>query len=123
VLDKNPVFDAISNATDLLKKNPGSMIAFFFLNLGLSIAVGIVVTIVMLAILAPFVGIWFIHHWLAILTGLPVLLAVGVLLGGYFGSSLNLMATEFYFQLTNLPVGAPANAMTPPPDTPAPQFE
>jgi hypothetical protein len=122
VLEKNPVFDGISGATDLLKKNPGPMIAFFFLSLGLSIAVGIAITMVVLAVAAPFVGIWFVHHWLAILTGVPVLLIIGLLLGGYSGSALNLMATEFYFQLIGLP-GAVKVADTTPPDTLSPRFE
>lgn len=126
VLEKNPVFDSISNATDLLKKHPGPMIGFFFLNLGLSIAVGIAITMILLAVAVPFVGIWFIHHWLAILTGVPVILLIMLLLGGYTGSALNLMATEFYFQLISLAAASAAISpigTIPPQDTPPPQFE
>lgn len=99
VLDQRPVFDAIGDGFDMLRKEIGSVVLFFIIWVLLSIAIFLATLAILVPLLLPFIGIGMINVWLAVITGLPVMLIVVYLISGYTGTATSLMTTEFYFRL------------------------
>ncbi|MCK5126668.1 MAG: hypothetical protein KAR42_10465 [candidate division Zixibacteria bacterium] len=99
VIENTLVFDAIGEGFSLWKSKFGSTLLFVVIYFFLSIALMFAVLLCLLPIAIPFIGLGFINIWLALLTGIPVLILVLLVLSGFTSSSLHLMTTEFYYQL------------------------
>jgi hypothetical protein len=121
VIENRPVFDAIADGYNLWKAHLGPSIVYSLIYLGLSIAVGLGTLVILLFTVMPFIAVGFVHVLMAVLVGIPVVLLILLVVEGFSGSAMNLMTTEFYFQLIEMskppmvqPAG-PGNGYSPPP--------
>lgn len=127
VIEGKPIFDSIADSYTLFKKNLGPMLAFFFIELGLSIAIVLTSLLLFVFLAIPFIALGFVSLWPAIILGFLTLMIVSLPISGYTGASLNLMNTEFYFQVKEedgnkiiaFP-GEPSGTPPPPPLPPPP---
>jgi len=126
VLEKRPVFDSISDGYSLWKSNLGPSLIYSLIYLGLSIAIGLGIMVIVLFTVIPFVAVGFVNLLMAILIGIPVILLILLVVEGYTGSAMHLMTTEFFFRLKEMqkpsgPTVEPGSGYSPPPPPPQPQ--
>lgn len=114
VLDGKPVFDAIGDAVSLWKSKLGSTALYSLIYFGISIGIAIGTLVVMLPVIIPLIGVGIVNIWAALIIGIPVILAIALVVNGYTGASLHLMTTEFYFQLIGYEPPRAAYATSPP---------
>ncbi len=109
VLRNNRVFDAITDGFNLWKSHLGPSVAYTLIYITIGIAVFLGILLVAISAILPFVGVAFVNLIVALIVGIPVVLAVLLVVEGFSGSAMHLMTTEFYFQLLEegLPVPAP----------------
>ena len=126
VLEKRPVFDSIADGFMLFKNNLGPSTIYFLVLIGISIAAAVGIFAIMAGVALPFVALGFVQIWVALLLGIPTVLVIMFLISGYSSAAINLMSTEFYFQVVERSnarpdVVAPDHPVTPPsPTTPPP---
>ncbi len=105
VIKRRPVFDAIGDGFSLWISNLGPTILYALIYLGISIGVFLATMIVVMFIAMPFVAIGFVNLLVALVFGIPIVLAVLVVMEGFSGSAMHLMTTEFYYQIAARPGG------------------
>lgn len=106
--------DALSEAYWLFRRNLGPNVAVFLVFVVLSIAISLAATMIVLMLAAPFVAMWFSStagKVAAVVLGVPVILAVLLLIEGISGTFLNSLYTLFYFGLVE-PDGITATGPT-----------
>lgn len=132
ILEKRPVFDSIADGYTMFTNNLGPSTLYFLVLMGISIAAAIGVFVIMAGVAIPFVALGFVQIWVALLLGIPTVLVILFLVSGYTGAAINLMSTEFYFQVaergkarpdeaalaTSPPLGMPPSGTSPPPPPP-----
>lgn len=122
VLEKRPVFDSIADGYSMFTKNLGPSTLYFLVLIGISIAAAICVFAIMAGVALPFVALGFIQFWVALLLGIPTVLLILFLISGYSSSALNLMSTEFYYQVVERENERPDAAATDQPGTTPPSI-
>jgi len=99
VIHDRPVFDAITEGYNLWKSNLGPSVVFGLIYIGIGIAVGLSTLVVILFAVIPFIAVGFVNWLIAVVIGVPVVLLILLIVEGFSGSAMHLMATEFYYQL------------------------
>jgi hypothetical protein len=127
IIENRPVFDSIGDGFNLWKAHLGPSIVYSLIYIGLSIAIGLGTLVIVLFTVMPFVAVAFVNWVVAVVIGVPIVLLILLVVEGFTGSAMNLMTTEFYYQLVELNQPATAQPAVPgsdysppPPPPPAP---
>jgi hypothetical protein len=111
--------DALSEGWTLLKTNLGHCVVLFVLYVVLTIAVGILVSIIVLMLALPFIAFLALadtDKWLMLLIGTPLFWIVLLPISGFLGTVYENIYTIFYFRLyepsSQTPVGATPDTAT-----------
>lgn len=99
VLGDRGVFDGIAEGFGLWTANLGPSVIYTLIYLGLGILIGLATLVIGFFTVVPFVAVAFVNLWLALLAGIPVFLAIMVVISGFANAATHLMTTEFYFQV------------------------
>jgi len=101
VIRNDRVFDAITDGFNLWKSHLGPSVAYTFIYIAIGIAVFLGILLIAISAVLPFVGVAFVNLIVALIVGIPVVLAILLVVEGFSGSAMHLMTTEFYFQLVD----------------------
>ena len=118
VIRNDRVFDAITDGFNLWKSHLGPSVAYTFIYIAIGIAVFLGILLIAISAVLPFVGVAFVNLIVALIVGIPVVLAILLVVEGFSGSAMHLMTTEFYFQLVDEGRPAPAPVFEMPGDIP-----